>query len=38
MTQHENGQKSIECTWKNGQKDGLEQEWHENGKKSIEYT
>ena len=29
---HENGQKTVECNWKNG----LEQWWYENGQKSIE--
>ena len=35
---HENGQKLIERTWKDGKLDGFWLQWHENGQKAIEGT
>ena len=36
VTKHENGQKSLEGTLKNGKHDGLSTMWRENGKKRAE--
>ena len=35
---HENGQKRLEETWKDGERDGKWTGWHENGQKSSEIT
>ncbi len=35
---YENGQKWLECTYKNGVKHGLCQIWYESGQKYMEYT
>ena len=36
MRWHENGQKSYEATYKDGEQDGLRTGWHENGQKKAE--
>ena len=36
VTKHENGQKELEATFKDGKDDGLSTMWRENGKKRAE--
>ena len=38
VTKHENGQKELEATFKDGKDDGLSTMWRENGKKKAEAT
>jgi antitoxin component YwqK of YwqJK toxin-antitoxin module len=38
ITWHENGQKGLEETYKDGKEDGLITKWYENGQKSFEGT
>ncbi len=38
VAKHENGQKSLEGTVKDGKLEGLATSWHENGKKKAEAT
>ena len=35
---HDNGQKEIEQTWKDGKREGLQTIWHDNGQKASERT
>ena len=35
---YDNGQKSVEESFKDGKKDGLETKWYENGQKMLEGT
>ena len=38
VEKHENGQKKLERTFKDGKLEGLDATWHENGQKKVEAT